>query len=120
MSGIVGYGIGPKLGRGLSGYVVNTDENWSFKTSAWVLLSLYLWPSFFRGDTPNFSLRLYLTYVHTFLLALDPASAITLLHIGRELVCKSAGVRFSDGGTFPIPVFVLLSYMPAVFGLQVV
>ena len=39
MSGIVGYGLGPNLGRGLSGSVVNTDENWSFKISAWVLLS---------------------------------------------------------------------------------
>ena len=34
MSGIVGYGLGPNLGRGLSGSVVNTDENWSFKISA--------------------------------------------------------------------------------------
>ena len=33
MSGIVGYGLGPNLGRGLSGSVVNTDENWSFKIS---------------------------------------------------------------------------------------
>ena len=57
MSGIVGYGPGPNLGRGLSGSVVNTDENWSFNISAWVLLSLNVWPSFFRGDTPTLSLR---------------------------------------------------------------
>ena len=60
MSGIVGYGLGPNLLR-LSGSVVNTDENWSFKISAWVLLSLYAWPSFFRGDTPTLSLRFDLT-----------------------------------------------------------
>ena len=60
MSGIVGYGLGPNLFR-LSGSVVNTDENWSFKISALVLLSLYVWPSFFRGDTPTLSLRFDLT-----------------------------------------------------------
>ena len=78
MSGIVGYGLGPNLGRGLSGSVVNTDENWSFKISAWVLLSLYIWPSFFKGDTPTMSLRLDLTYVQSFFLAPDPASVIKL------------------------------------------
>ena len=46
MSGIVGYGLGPNLGRGLSGYVVNTDESWPF---------------FFRVDTPTLSLRFDLT-----------------------------------------------------------
>ena len=49
MYGIVGYGPGPNPGRGLSGFVVNTDENLSFKISDWVLLSPYVWPYFFRG-----------------------------------------------------------------------
>ena len=49
MSSLVGYGLGPNMGRGLSGSVVNTDENWSFKISAWVLLSLYVRLSFFGG-----------------------------------------------------------------------
>ena len=45
---------------------------------------------------------------------------IRCLHIGCVLVCKTAGVRFSDSGTVPISGFVLLAYTPAVFVLLVV
>ena len=46
---------------GPSGSCVKTDENWLSSISAWILLSLHVWSSLFRGEMLMLSLRFDLT-----------------------------------------------------------